>query len=113
TCNIRHLESVADAVATITGAPVNERLPDEVLEGADEVELVDMSPHALRQRMRHGNVYPPERTEIALDRFFTEPNLTALREIALRRVARQVDVELEGAGVERSRGTVPGVSDHV
>ena len=59
--NVQHLESVADAVATITGAPVNERLPDEVLEGADEIELVDMSPHALRQRMRHGNVYPPER----------------------------------------------------
>ena len=58
TCNIQHLDSVADAVATITGAPVNERIPDEVLAAADEVELVDMSPHALRQRMRHGNVYP-------------------------------------------------------
>ena len=54
-----------------------------------------MSPHALRQRMKHGNVYPPERTEVALDRFFTEPNLTALREIALRFVARTVDEELE------------------
>ena len=62
TCNIQHLESVADAVATITGAPVNERIPDEVLAAADEVELVDMSPYALRQRMRHGNVYPPDRT---------------------------------------------------
>ena len=61
TCNIQHLDSVADAVATITGAPVNERIPDEVLAAADEVELVDMSPYALRQRMRHGNVYPPER----------------------------------------------------
>jgi two-component system sensor histidine kinase KdpD len=95
TCNVQHLESVADAVATITGAPVHERLPDEVLDEADEVELVDMSPHALRQRMKHGNVYPPERTEIALDRFFTEPNLTALREIALRFVARTVDEQLE------------------
>ena len=71
TLNIQHLESVADAVATITGAPVNERIPDEVLRDADEIELVDMSPHALRQRMRHGNVYPPERTSVALDRFFT------------------------------------------
>jgi two-component system sensor histidine kinase KdpD len=95
TCNVQHLDSVADAVATITGAPVNERLPDEVLAAADEVELVDMSPHALRQRMKHGNVYPPERTTVALDRFFTEPNLTALREIALRFVARTVDEELE------------------
>jgi two-component system sensor histidine kinase KdpD len=95
TCNVQHLESVADAVATITGAPVNERLPDEVLEGADEVELVDMSPHALRQRMRHGNVYPPDRTAVALDRFFTEPNLTALRELALRFVAQRVDEQLD------------------
>jgi two-component system, OmpR family, sensor histidine kinase KdpD len=108
TCNVQHLESVADAVVTITGAPVNERLPDEVLANADEVELVDMSPHALRQRMRHGNVYPPERTEVALDRFFTEPNLTALREIALRVVAQQVDEELAeiGPGGLASRSTV-------
>ena len=98
TCNIQHLESVADAVATITGAPVNERIPDEVLAAADEVELVDMSPYALRQRMRHGNVYPPDRTRIALDRFFTESNLTALRELALRFVAGRVDAQLEGIG---------------
>jgi len=96
TCNIQHLESVADAVATITGAPVNERMPDEVLAVADEVELVDMAPHALRQRMRHGNVYPPERARIAMDRFFTESNLTSLREIALRFVAGRVDAQLEG-----------------
>ena len=98
TCNIQHLESVADAVATITGAPVNERIPDEVLAAADEVELVDMSPYALRQRMRHGNVYPPDRTRIALDRFFTESNLTALRELSLRFVAGRVDAQLEGIG---------------
>ena len=95
TLNIQHLESVADAVATITGAPVHERLPDAVLLGADEIELVDMSPHALRQRMRHGNVYPPERTQIALDRFFTEGNLTALREMALRIAAERVEGQLE------------------
>lgn len=97
TVNIQHLDSVADAVATITGAPVHERLPDEVLRGADEIELVDMSPHALRQRMRHGNVYPPERTAVALDRFFTEPNLTALREIALRMTAQRVEGQLEAS----------------
>ena len=95
TLNVQHLESVADAVATITGAPVHERIPDEVLLGADEIELVDMSPHALRQRMRHGNVYPPDRTEVALDRFFTEANLTALREIALRIAAERVEGQLE------------------
>ena len=96
TMNVQHLESVADAVATITGAPVNERLPDEVLVNADEIELVDMSPHALRQRMKHGNVYPPERTQVAVERFFTEDNLTALREIALRHVAQRVEGQLEG-----------------
>jgi K+-sensing histidine kinase KdpD len=96
TMNVQHLESVADAVATITGAPVHERLPDDVLLGADEIELVDMSPHALRQRMRHGNVYPPDRVTIALDRFFTEANLTALRELSLRVVARRVEGQLEG-----------------
>ncbi len=95
TMNVQHLESVADAVATITGAPVNERLPDDVLLGADEIELVDMAPHALRQRMKHGNVYPPERTQIALEKFFTEANLTALRELALRLVAQRVEGELE------------------
>jgi two-component system sensor histidine kinase KdpD len=110
TCNIQHLESVADAVATITGAPVNERMPDEVLAAADEVELVDMSPHALRQRMRHGNVYPAERARIAMDRFFTESNLTALREIALRFVAGRVDAQLEG--VESSR-PLSSVSERV
>lgn len=98
TCNIQHLESVADAVVTITGAPVNERLPDEVLAAADEVELVDMSPRALRQRMRHGNVYAPERAQVALDRFFTEPNLTALRELSLRFVTGRVDAQLDGVG---------------
>lgn len=95
TMNVQHLESVADAVATITGAPVNERLPDDVLLTADEIELVDMSPHALRQRMKHGNVYPPDRTQVALERFFTESNLTALRELALRLVARRVEGQLE------------------
>jgi two-component system sensor histidine kinase KdpD len=95
TMNVQHLESVSDAVATITGAPVNERLPDEVLLTADEIELVDMSPHALRQRMKHGNVYPPDRTQVALEKFFTESNLTALRELALRLVARRVEGQLE------------------
>jgi two-component system, OmpR family, sensor histidine kinase KdpD len=110
TLNVQHLESVADAVATITGAPVNERLPDEVLLSADEIELVDMSPHALRQRMKHGNVYPPERAQVALDRFFTEANLTALRELSLRLVARKVEGQIEGALVG---GTMPLVTDRV
>ena len=113
TLNVQHLESAADAVQTITGAPVHERLPDAVLEGADEIELVDMSPRALRQRMKHGNVYPPDRAQIALDRFFTEPNLTALRELALRRVARQVDTELQAIETTGERQEPWPVSERV
>jgi two-component system sensor histidine kinase KdpD len=109
TMNVQHLDSLADAVATITGAPVNERLPDDVLLSADEIELVDMSPHALRQRMRHGNVYPPERTQVALERFFTEANLTALRELSLRVVARRVEGQLEGV----NHATLSLVSERV
>jgi two-component system sensor histidine kinase KdpD len=110
TMNVQHLEGVADAVATITGAPVNERVPEEVLLAADEIELVDMSPHALRQRMRHGNVYPPERTQVALERFFTEANLTALRELALRLVAQRVEGQLEGTTLGSQ---LPLVTDRV
>ncbi len=106
TCNVQHLESHADAVATITGAPVNERLPDAVLAEADEVDLVDMSPGALRQRIRHGNVYPPDRARVALDRFFTEANLTALREFSLRFVAERVDEQLEGIAGAQGREIV-------
>jgi two-component system sensor histidine kinase KdpD len=87
TMNVQHLESVADIVESITGAPVHERPPDKVLNEADELELIDMSPHALRQRIRHGNVYPKERADRALEHFFREGNLTALRELALRRAA--------------------------
>ena len=95
TLNVQHLESLADIVERITGAPVRERIPDEVVRAADEVELVDMSPHALRQRIRHGNVYPPERAEQALAQFFREGNLTALRELALREVSHAVEQDLE------------------
>jgi two-component system sensor histidine kinase KdpD len=107
TCNVQHIESVADAVETILGVPVRERVPDEVVRGADEIELVDMSPHALRQRMRHGNVYPTERATLALDRFFTETNLTALRDLALRFVAGKVDEQLEGIVSERGVSVGP------
>ena len=95
TVNIQHLESLADIVETITGVPVRERIPDWVVDQADEVELVDMSPHALRQRISHGNVYPKERADQALHSFFREGNLNALRELALRRVATTVEEDLE------------------
>ena len=106
TMNVQHLESVADIVESITGAPVRERLPDAVLDGADEVELIDMSPHALRQRIQGGHVYPAGRAGAALESFFREGNLTALRELALRRTAQQVDVQLQvfmvGHGIDAS-----------
>lgn len=95
TLNIQHLESLADIVESITGVKVRERIPDRVVDEADELELVDMSPHALRQRLTHGHVYPPERAEQALRQFFREGNLNALRELALRKVSTAVEADLE------------------
>jgi two-component system sensor histidine kinase KdpD len=95
TVNIQHLESLADIVENITGVHVRERVPDRVIDDADEVELIDMSPHALRQRMRHGNIYPPDRAERALDSFFREGNLIALRDMALRKMAQVCEQDLE------------------
>ena len=95
TVNIQHLESLNDLVASITGVRVRETLPDRILDQADEVELVDISPYALRQRMRHGNIYPPDRIEASLNNFFREGNLTALRELALRRTAEKTEAQLQ------------------
>lgn len=95
TVNIQHVESLADIVETITGVAVRERIPDRIIDEADEVELVDLTPHALRQRIRHGNVYPPDRAQQALHQFFREGNLNALRELALRKVSTTVEQDLE------------------
>jgi two-component system sensor histidine kinase KdpD len=95
TLNIQHLEGLNDIVETITGVRQRETLPDRVLGEADEIELVDIAPEALRSRLRHGNVYPPERAERALENFFSVSNLTALRELALRRTAEQTESKLE------------------
>ncbi len=95
TLNIQHLESLNDLVASITGVRVRETLPDWILDQAEEVELIDISPHALRQRMKHGNIYPRERVDSALDNFFREGNLTALRELALRRTAEKTEEQLQ------------------
>ncbi len=95
TLNIQHIESLNDVVRTQPRIRQRETVPDWVIDLADAVELVDMSPQALRRRMVHGNVYPdPRKAELALRRFFTEENLTALRDLALMRVANQVDDEL-------------------
>ena len=95
TLNVQHLESLNDLVASITGVRVRETLPDRILDQADEVELIDISPYALRQRMRHGNIYPRERIDAALNNFFREGNLTALRELALRRTAEKTEAQLQ------------------
>jgi len=95
TLNVQHLASVNDVVAEVTGIRQQETVPDWVFDLADDVELVDMSPRALQRRMIHGNVYPdPRKAELALQRFFTTDNLTALRELALMRVANRVDETL-------------------
>jgi two-component system sensor histidine kinase KdpD len=91
TVNIQHLESLNDVVERIAGVPQRETLPDEVVRRADQVELVDMTPEALRRRMAHGNVYAPEKVDAALANYFRVGNLTALRELALLWVADRVD----------------------
>ncbi|MGX1672576.1 ATP-binding protein [Streptomyces sp. NPDC055400] len=91
TVNIQHLESLGDIVESITGVRQQETVPDEVVRRADQVELVDMSPQALRRRMAHGNIYRPDRVDAALSNYFRPGNLTALRELALLWVADRVD----------------------
>jgi two-component system, OmpR family, sensor histidine kinase KdpD len=90
TVNVQHLESVKDLAEHITGIPVRETLPDQVLDNADEIQFIDISPEALRKRMRHGNIYAAEKIDTALANFFRPGNLAALREIALRLVAQTV-----------------------
>ena len=95
TVNIQHLESLNDVVAAITGVPQRETVPDAIVRGAEQVELVDMTPEALRRRMAHGHVYPPERVDVALANYFRLGNLVALRELALLWVADNVDDQLQ------------------
>ncbi len=90
TVNIQHLESLNDAIAELTEVRVRETFPDRVLDDADEVVLVDLTPEALQERLRAGKVYPPDRVEVALDNFFRLDRLSALRELALREVAEDV-----------------------
>ena len=95
TLNIQHLESLNDVVTAITGVPQRETVPDAFVRGAEQVELVDMTPEALRRRMAHGHVYPPERVDVALANYFRLGNLVALRELALLWVADNVDEQLQ------------------
>ncbi|MCG7595633.1 sensor histidine kinase KdpD [Mycobacterium sp. PSTR-4-N] len=94
TVNVQHLESLNDVVTQITGIEQQEKVPDEVVRAADQIELVDITPEALRRRLSHGNVYAPERIDAALSNYFRRGNLTALRELALLWLADQVDAAL-------------------
>lgn len=95
TVNVQHLEGLNDLVEAITGARQRETIPDRLLDEAYDVELVDISPEALRARLRHGNVYPPERARLALERYFSTSNLTALRDLALQRMSAKTEQQLE------------------
>jgi two-component system sensor histidine kinase KdpD len=95
TLNVQHLESLNDIVESITGVRQRETLPDKILDEADEIELIDIAPDALRSRLRHGNIYPADRIQQALNSYFSISNLTALRELALRRTAEKTEDQLE------------------
>ena len=95
TVNVQHLESLNDVVYQITGVAIRETLPDSFLERADEIELVDLPPDDLLQRLREGKVYIPDQARTAMENFFRKGNLIALRELALRRTAEQVDEQME------------------
>ena len=95
TVNVQHFESLNDTICQITGVCVRETLPDRVLDEADEVELVDVPPDALLNRLKRGAIYAPEKIDQALSNFFRRGNLVALRELALRKTAEEVDDDLE------------------
>jgi len=95
TVNIQHLESLNDVVRAITGVPQRETVPDSVVRAAEQVELVDMTPEALRRRMAHGNIYKPDKIDAALSNYFRPGNLTALRELALLWLADSVEEGLQ------------------
>ncbi|PWW04802.1 two-component system sensor histidine kinase KdpD [Paenibacillus cellulosilyticus] len=102
TMNVQHLESLNDSVEQITGIRVRETVPDSVLQSADEVELIDVAPAALQQRMREGRIYAANKIDQALGHFFRTGNLIALRELVLREIADDVDERLEAREHSRS-----------
>ena len=100
TVNVQHLESLNDSIFELTGVRVRETFPDSVLDEADEVVLVDLTPEALQDRLRAGKVYRPDRAEVALQNFFRLDNLGALRELALRELAEDVEARRRPAGLD-------------
>ena len=109
TVNVQHLESLNDLVTSITGIVVNERIPDHVFDRANQVELVDISPEELQKRLEEGKIYRQRQAKQALENFFTAENLTALREIAMRRTADQ----LNRTAVQEKKGKAARAGDHI
>lgn len=105
--NVQHIESLNDQVWYFTGVRVRETVPDWVVKQADDVVMVDVTPRALLHRLERGVVYAPDKAQLALEHFFTESNLTALRELAMRQTAHQIEDRLEGAGSETVREPEP------
>ena len=108
TVNIQHLESLNDEVERITGVKQRETVPDEVVRAADQIQLVDMSPQALRRRMAHGNIYRAEQVDASLSSYFRVGNLTALRELALLWLADRVDDALDDVPARRTGSSTRG-----
>ncbi|MGW7222228.1 ATP-binding protein [Streptomyces sp. NPDC054826] len=113
TLNIQHLESLGDVVESITGVRPAETVPDEVVRRAEQIELVDMTPEALRRRMAHGNIYQPDKVDAALSNYFRPGNLTALRELALLWVADRVDEHLQRYRSEHDVSAIWGSRERI
>ena len=103
TLNVQHLESLNDVVAQISGVVVRETLPDQVFDQADELELIDLPPDDLLERLREGKVYVPDQARLAMQRFFKKANLIALREIAMRRTADRISTQVQTARLGETR----------
>jgi two-component system, OmpR family, sensor histidine kinase KdpD len=110
--NIQHLESVNDIVQHITGVKVRERVPDTFVQKAAEIQLIDVTPEALRKRLREGKIYAPVKIEQSLTHFFTTTNLSALRELALREIANDVDERIEQISGDLQHGPI-GVNEKI
>ena len=110
TVNIQHIESLNDTVARITGVVVRERIPDRLLEAADAVVVIDVTPETLQERLQDGKIYAPEKIQQSLENFFQRRNLIALRELALREVADTVE---ESANTQTMVGQVCNIHERV
>ncbi|MFD2617953.1 KdpD-like non-kinase potassium sensor [Terrilactibacillus laevilacticus] len=110
--NIQHLESVHDIVENITGIKIRERLPDTFINMANEIQLIDTTPITLRKRLAEGKIYAPEKIQQSLTHFFTESNLSALRELVLREIANDVDEKIEKTHGDNYKGPI-GVHEKI